>query len=130
MGGTDRLPVDPQALFVYGTLLFPEVLRALLGRVPNRTAAAAAGWRVAALAGRRSPALAPGDGRGRGTLITGLTPDEWRILNAFEDALYELRRLTLTDARHGWAYVWPDDRGEALTEDWDAERFATEHLAS
>src|SRR5215470_5909353 len=121
MGGTDRLPVDPQALFVYGSLLFPEVLRALLGRVPDRTAAAAAGWRVAALAGRRYPGLVPGDGQASGTLITGLAPDEWRILNAFEDDLYELRRLTLTDARHGWAYVWPDDRA-ALTEDWDAER--------
>jgi len=128
-GQTNRLPADSEALFVYGTLLFPDVLQVLLGRVPNRTVAAAAGWRVAALAGRRYPGLVPGDGQASGMLITGLTPDEWRVLNAFEDNVYELRRLTLTDARHGWAYVYSDDR-EVLTDDWDAERFAAEHLPS
>ena len=51
-GRTDRLSVAPEALFVYGSLLIPEVLQALLGRVPDRTAG---GWRVAALAGRRYP---------------------------------------------------------------------------
>jgi hypothetical protein len=121
--------VDPEALFVYGSLLFPEVLQALLGRVPDRTAAAAAGWRVAALAGRRYPGLILGDRQASGILITGLTSEEWRILHAFEDDVYELRRLALTDDRHGWAYVCPDDR-ETLTDDWDAERFAAEHLAS
>ena len=31
------LPPDPGALFAYGTLRFPEVLRELLGRVPELT---------------------------------------------------------------------------------------------
>jgi hypothetical protein len=62
-------------------------------------------------------------------LITGLTSEEWRILDAFEDDVYELRRLALTDDRHGWAYVCQDDR-ETLADDWDAKRFAAEHLAS
>jgi gamma-glutamylcyclotransferase (GGCT)/AIG2-like uncharacterized protein YtfP len=128
-GLTDRLSVGPEALFVYGSLLFPQVLEALLGRSPELTAAAAAGWRVAALTGRQYPGLLPSDRHAIGILITDLTPDEWRVLDAFEDDVYELRRLALTDTRHAWAYVCPDDR-EALTDDWDAERFAAEHLAS
>ena len=43
------LPPDPGALFAYGTLRFPEVLRELLGRVPELTEGTVADWRVAAL---------------------------------------------------------------------------------
>jgi len=128
-GRLDRLSVDPEALFVYGSLLFPEVLQAVLRRVPDRTDAAAAGWHVVALAGRRYPGLVPGDGQANGMLITGLTADDWRVLDAFEDDVYELRQLTLTDARHGWAYICPNEQEEALTNGWDIERFAAEHLA-
>jgi hypothetical protein len=34
-GRLARLPEDPENLFVYGSLLFPEVLQVLLGRVPS-----------------------------------------------------------------------------------------------
>lgn len=40
-GLKDRLSGDLAALFIYGSLLFPEVLRALLGRVPARVPATA-----------------------------------------------------------------------------------------
>ena len=46
------LPSPPAALFAYGTLRFPDVLTALLGRVPEQAPAAVDGWRVAALDGR------------------------------------------------------------------------------
>ena len=121
--------MDPEALFVYGSLLFPDVLQAVLRRVPSRMGAAVEGWRVAALAGRRYPCLVPGDGQASGMLITGLTPDDWRVLDTFEDDVYELRQLALTDARYGWAYVCPDGSVEALADSWDTERFAVEHLA-
>jgi hypothetical protein len=62
-------------------------------------------------------------------LITGLTSEEWRHPRRIRGHVYELCRLALTDDRHGWAYVCPDDR-ETLADDWDAKRFAAEHLAS
>ncbi|WP_250292550.1 gamma-glutamylcyclotransferase, partial [Frankia sp. CiP1_Cm_nod1] len=52
-----RPGVGPSELFVYGTLCFPEVARALLGRLPCSRPAAAAGWRAAALPGRAYPGL-------------------------------------------------------------------------
>jgi gamma-glutamylcyclotransferase (GGCT)/AIG2-like uncharacterized protein YtfP len=128
-GPMDRLSADPEALFAYGSLLFPEVLRALLGRVPERTPAVAAGWRVAALTGRRYPGLVPGDAHAAGMLITGLRPGEWRVVDAFEDDMYELRKLPLSKDRHGWAYVCRDGR-RVLPHDWDLGRFVTDHLAS
>jgi gamma-glutamylcyclotransferase (GGCT)/AIG2-like uncharacterized protein YtfP len=119
-----------EGLFVYGTLRFPDVLRAILGRVPDLTPATARGWRVAALLGRRYPGLVVDpDGCAAGLLLTGLTADEQRILDAFEDDLYDLRRLPLDGGRHGWAYVWTAD-AEVAADDWDPERFTEQHLSA
>ncbi|GLZ12392.1 hypothetical protein Acsp04_26270 [Actinomadura sp. NBRC 104425] len=126
-GRTDRLSVDPEALFVYGSLQFPEVLFALIDRVPDHNPAAAAGWRVATLPGEVYPGLVPGESIARGYLLTGLTADEWQLLDAFENPLYDLKRLDLVDGRHGWAYVC-NPTAEVGDDDWSAERFQAQHL--
>jgi len=87
----------------------------------------APGWRVAALPGRMYPGLVTGKGSATGLLLTDLTPGEWLTLDAFEDDIYELRRLSLAGGRHGWAYVCRDDT-EASPCDWDAEGFAERQL--
>jgi gamma-glutamylcyclotransferase (GGCT)/AIG2-like uncharacterized protein YtfP len=120
---------DGRALFVYGSLLFPDVLRAVLGRVPDRTPATAVGWRAAALRGRLYPGLVPGDTTATGLLITGLTPDEWRVVDAFEDEAYELRRLALADGHVGWTYVWCDE-AQVSPHAWDPELFARRDLSA
>ncbi|WP_341849563.1 gamma-glutamylcyclotransferase family protein [Actinomadura rifamycini] len=127
MGRLSRVVrVGADALFVYGTLQFPEVLTALIGRVPEREAVGAEGWRVAALPGRPYPGIVPGDTIVRGYLITGLDAEEWRLLDAFEGPGYELVRIELTDGRCGWAYVWPSEAGDG---DWSAEEFEAHELA-
>jgi gamma-glutamylcyclotransferase (GGCT)/AIG2-like uncharacterized protein YtfP len=127
--GPDAAPGGRGSLFVYGSLMFPEVLLALLGRAPDSTAASAAGWRVAALRGRSYPGLVPGPGTASGRLLTGLSPGEWRTLDAFEDDRYELRELSLTDGGRSSAYVWTDER-QVSPSDWSPERFATRQLAA
>ncbi|MFF1417985.1 gamma-glutamylcyclotransferase family protein [Streptomyces sp. NPDC058280] len=124
----DRLAANPDALFVYGTLQFGKVLEALLGRVPNGIPAAAAGWRAAALEHRVYPGLVAAAGSTAGLVLRDLSPAEWRTLDGFEDDRYDLRRLTLTDSQHAWAYVWPD--GEVLPQDWDPATFTARHLAA
>ncbi|GAA3764696.1 gamma-glutamylcyclotransferase family protein [Salinactinospora qingdaonensis] len=119
---------EPNALFVYGTLLFPEVLHALIGRKPESVMASAPGWRAAVLYGRPYPGLVPADGAVTGRLLMGLEPEEWRVLDAFEGEEYEPRRIELADGRPGWVYVWLDPESVA-TEDWSAEQFAARHLA-
>jgi gamma-glutamylcyclotransferase (GGCT)/AIG2-like uncharacterized protein YtfP len=114
-------------LFVYGSLLFPEVMRVLIGRVPATTPAALAGWRIAALPGRVYPALVPAEALAKGQLVIDLTPKEWQTLDAFEDPVYDLRRLTLTDGRDAWAYVCPDHT-DASPHDWDIHTFERDHL--
>ncbi|MBH0775143.1 gamma-glutamylcyclotransferase family protein [Nocardia bovistercoris] len=115
------------SLFVYGTLQFPRVLRELIGRSPESAPITVAGWRVAALPGRIYPGLVPDtDGLAHGLLLRGLHADERAILDAFEDAEYELRVL---DTEHGPVptYVWTAD---VAAQDWHPADFAATHLDS
>ncbi|WP_107660724.1 gamma-glutamylcyclotransferase family protein [Nocardia suismassiliense] len=115
------------ALFVYGTLQFPEVLEVLIGRVPPLQPATAPGWRVATLTDRLYPGLVPApNALAHGTVLSGLTPAEWQILDAFEDTEYDLRTIQLTDSTDpAWTYIWTS----AVTqEDWHPQTFATTHL--
>ncbi|MEO3785975.1 gamma-glutamylcyclotransferase family protein [Actinocorallia sp. B10E7] len=113
-------------LFVYGTLRFPEVLDALLGRVPELSPARAEGWRVAALPGRVYPGLVAAGGVADGLLIRGLAPDELELLHAYEDVDYDVVELRLTGGGPALAYRW---LREVLDEDWDLGWFTREVLA-
>ncbi|OEV04335.1 gamma-glutamylcyclotransferase family protein [Streptomyces oceani] len=117
------MAVEHPDLFVYGTLRFPEVLAALLGRVPPRAPARVRGWRAAALAGHVYPGLVPAPGViTAGLVLSGLTAAERRVLDEFEGPEYEPRPLELTDGGRTCSYVW---RGSGvLAEDWDAAAFA------
>jgi hypothetical protein len=114
-------------LFVYWTLQFPDVLGVLLGRIPRISAALLAGWRAAALARRTYPGLTPATTTARGMLLSGLTEDEVVLLDDYESGPYDLRKLTLTDGRDAWAYVWTD-ASSVLAADWSAARFAADQL--
>lgn len=123
-----RLSHGPEVLFCYGTLQFDAVLKALLGRIPAQTQVSAPGYRAAALDGRVYPGLvvAAFGGSASGVVLTDLSSEEWRILDAFEDERYELREVTLSTGKRGWVYVWPG--GDVRPDDWDAEEFQTRHL--
>ncbi|WP_204030831.1 gamma-glutamylcyclotransferase family protein [Sinosporangium siamense] len=125
----DRLAEAPEALFVYGSLLFPEVLLALLDRVPVGVPTVVDGWRVAELAGHSYPVLVPASSSARGRIITGLGMDEWRVIDAFEDEFYELHRLTTTDGRVCWAYAATVPPENVTAGDWDMEYFSDHYLA-
>jgi gamma-glutamylcyclotransferase (GGCT)/AIG2-like uncharacterized protein YtfP len=129
-GRQDLRVTEPDALFVYGTLMFPEVLEVLLGRTPEMAPAALDGWRAAALADRVYPGLVaarPGLAAA-GRVLLGLDHHERDVLDAFEeDEVYERRPVVLADGRPATTYVWLD-AAAVLPTDWDPARFATDHL--
>ncbi|GGZ73394.1 gamma-glutamylcyclotransferase family protein [Streptomyces echinoruber] len=129
-GRRNRLSQDPDVLFCYGTLQFDAVLKALLGRIPERAPACAPGYRAAALEGRVYPGLVVNrfGGAASGVVLTDLSSEEWRILDAFEDERYDLREVLLSNGTSGWAYIWPG--GDVRAEDWDATVFEARHLAA
>jgi gamma-glutamylcyclotransferase (GGCT)/AIG2-like uncharacterized protein YtfP len=105
------------------------VLRVLLDRVPANQPAAVTGWRVAALRDHVYPVLVPADTNAAGQLLTDLSRAEWHVLDAFEDDLYDLTRLTLDDGHHGWAYV-SDTNAMVLPENWNVAEFTIRELRS
>jgi gamma-glutamylcyclotransferase (GGCT)/AIG2-like uncharacterized protein YtfP len=128
---TDAVPPDQPVppLFVYGTLMYPEVLDVLLGRTPDMAPASLHGWRAAALADRVYPGLVAAPGAASGRLLLGLDAHEMEVLDAFEDVLYERRLLELVDGGQAMTYVWLDAT-QVLPHDWDAHHFVTTELTA
>jgi gamma-glutamylcyclotransferase (GGCT)/AIG2-like uncharacterized protein YtfP len=111
------------ALFVYGSLCFDEVLQQLLGRVPMQRPWSVDGWRVAGLRHRPYPGLvAAPAGQARGAVLCDLTPQEWRTLDVYEGPQYQRRPVGVLDGAAVHTYVWlADDLVEPA--DWDREDF-------
>ncbi|WP_083828549.1 gamma-glutamylcyclotransferase family protein [Parafrankia sp. EUN1f] len=120
---------DPAPLFVYGSLLFPDVLRVLIDRDPHRTPVAVTGWRVIALPERIYPGLIHDqDATATGHLFDDLTPSEWVTLDAFEADFYTVGRIALDHDRHAWAYVCANTAELLPAAAWSPDDFARDHL--
>jgi glycerol uptake facilitator protein len=128
LDGRRRAPDAP--LFVYGSLQFADVLRALLHRVPRHAPVEVYGWRAAALPGVEYPGLVPAPpvSKVSGVILVGLEPSEWEILDAFEDPVYHLTLITLADGQQAWTYTCADSTS-ILDPDWSAGSFADHYLA-
>lgn len=123
---------DAAHLFVYGTLMLPEVLRAITDRMPESIPWTVQGWRRVMLRDRTFPGLIPGehDDRTDGMLLLGLTQSERRLLRDYEGPMYELADLGVgSDGSAVVGYVCVDEhltRGRPV---WQPETFSHEMLA-
>lgn len=104
--------------------MFPEVLASLLGHVPTSEPATLPGWRAAALAGRAYPGLVRSDRQTplQGRVLLDLGEHDRQVIDDFEDDLYALIDVVLTDGRHAAAYAWRDS-STVLDDDWDPDHF-------
>ena len=115
--------------FVYGSLMAPEVLSSLLGRVPPRAPACVRGFHRYHIRDRVYPAIARHEDGGRvdGHLLSSLTSRELAVLDWFEDEAYVMRpvRVELADGATAetTAYVYEDTRN--LHGTWDYDEFRT-----
>lgn len=126
-----RSAASAAPLFAYGTLRVPEVLHCLLGRIPAMVPATARGWRITGLPGLVYPALvAATDGEVSGILITGLTTADWLVIDGYEDDLYDLALVALTDGTQSWAYTsWTQPTPNEDRTPWSLDDFLDRHLA-
>lgn len=120
-------------LFVYGTLVFPEVIEALTGRVPESIPAILHGYVRYTVAGQVYPGIVKHrDSSVEGLLYTGITPEELERLNEYEDTFYELMTLDViagTKNLKAFVYVVPLSSIGVLDDTpWDPELFRKNQL--
>ncbi|KAH8503969.1 hypothetical protein H0E87_011565 [Populus deltoides] len=77
-------------VFVYGSLLSDDVVRALLSRIPQSSPAILNGYHRFSIKGRVYPAILPVENKKvSGKVLHGITDPELYILDEFEDVEYE-----------------------------------------
>jgi hypothetical protein len=123
----------PPALFVYGTLQFEAVLRALFGRVPALEPARLADHAVVGLVGRNYPGLVAARGGAVGGWVgDDLGAGEWETLDRWEDACYELATVTVTTGGVGGRVLscgtYRLAAGRGGSGEWSAAAFASTEL--
>ena len=130
-GQPARLSAATNKLFVYGTLLLDDVVRVLIGRIPDYQHAVAPGWQAVCLPQRVYPGLVPGPGEAAGKVFTDLTDTEWATLDAFEDPDYTLATVSVLLSTEvemdALSYTW---RGRHTNQPWSATDFGRDELAN
>ena len=119
-----------ERLFTYGTLQFPAMMRAVLGRTLPLQTAELTGFRRHQVRRRVFPAIVP-DAQGvvPGRLIEGVDPWTLARIDDYEGPPFHRHRVTVSlpdqgDTVEAIAYVLrPRYHCLLLNEDWDAERF-------
>jgi gamma-glutamylcyclotransferase (GGCT)/AIG2-like uncharacterized protein YtfP len=125
---------DGWPLFAYGTLMFPAVIKSVIGRIPDNHSAIIKGYRRLEVAGEFFPGLIrENDESVEGIVYINITRDEWERLTAFEDDFYELQKVTidcLGTNVGALAYIVPPSRKSILSDKvWNPDFFRENHLA-
>jgi gamma-glutamylcyclotransferase (GGCT)/AIG2-like uncharacterized protein YtfP len=121
-------------LFAYGTLQFPEVTRAILGRALAGVPAVLAGYRRARARSADFPGLiaCPG-GSVDGVVYRGVSDADLETLDAFEGELFDRRRVSVApegeESVFVFAYVVAPAFVTHFEGDWDPRAFAANGLA-
>ena len=129
-----EIPDHRATLFAYGTLMFPDVIRSVIGRVPASRSGVIKGYRRLEVAGESFPGLVKGDDESvEGLVYLEISKEEWDCLTAFEDDFHELQQVTVDCLGTGvraLAYIVPPSRKSLLSDKaWNPDAFREKHLA-
>ncbi|PRW18406.1 AIG2 [Chlorella sorokiniana] len=120
--------------FVYGTLQYPQVLQALISRVPRMEPAVIRGYQRHSIRGQVFPGTVPAaaDSCVSGLVLFDLQPAEMEILDEFEGDEYYKQAVAAELASGGTAdtivYLWQDSLRPLLYGEWDPEDFREREL--
>lgn len=124
-----------QNVFVYGSLMFPEIYRKVTGSVPELTDAKLPGFRRYAVEGRGYPAIAPeSEGNVEGKLLINVSDDELQALDSYEgisSGLYSRCRVQVEGPNgqvEAETYVAGYALEKRLKGEWDPAEFEKSYL--
>jgi len=123
------------SLFVYGTLMSPQVLRVLIGRLPELVhSATLEGYRRHPVKGQSFPGMIAGVGSVQGMLLKELTVSEMNVLDWFEGEEYTRKDVNIqcgTTLEMTQTYVWSNPLSDLDTlSEWSYEDFCDFRLDS
>ncbi|HEY5704430.1 MAG TPA: gamma-glutamylcyclotransferase family protein [Terrimicrobiaceae bacterium] len=129
-----EVPFRGRRLFAYGTLMFPAVIKSVIGRVPDSHSAVISGYRRLEVAGESFPGLVTENGGSvEGLLYENISSNEWERLASFEDDFYELQQIIVDCSGTNvgaLAFIVPPSRRSVLSgKVWNPEFFQENHLA-
>lgn len=116
-------------LFVYGTLMCPDVMQALLHKRFTGEPATLSNYRRRRVRGQHYPAIVPAPNEEvHGLLYDDISASQWRTLDAFEGDYYRRVAVTVTLSNNGRAsaqtYVMrPQYRKRLSANDWQLAVF-------
>uniref|UniRef100_A0A1J3C8L5 Putative gamma-glutamylcyclotransferase n=1 Tax=Noccaea caerulescens TaxID=107243 RepID=A0A1J3C8L5_NOCCA len=116
-------------VFVYGSLQEPQVVYVLLNRIPDHVSAVLSGFHRFRLKGRIYPTILPdGTRQVTGKVLKGITDDELKLLDDFEDVEYDRKsvQVVLADTSEKLqvgTYVWRNKNDPDLYGEWDFEEW-------
>ena len=125
---------DGRPLFAYGTLMFPAVIKSVIGRIPDSRPGVIDGYQRLKVAGELFPGLIREDSKSvEGLVYLSITGEEWERLTAFEDDFYELQAVTVecpgTNVS-ALAFIVPASQKSLLSDKtWSPDFFRKNHLA-
>ena len=127
---------NTSSLFAYGTLCAPVVINKVIGRVPYGTKATIKGYSCYQVNGCLFPGVrASGlESETPGILYEGITPNEFSLLDEYEDDFYErvsVQVFSEEDLGYCFAqiYIIPEPHWHVLSSrHWDLDEFCAEHV--
>ncbi|XP_076881955.1 AIG2-like protein D [Bidens hawaiensis] len=116
-----------RSVFVYGSLLADDVVRALLRRIPQNSPATHNDYHRFSVKGRVYPAILPVENKKvTGRVLLDITAPELDILDKFEDYEYDRKLVDVSllgssDILQAYTYVWANKDDPDLYGEWDFE---------
>ena len=116
-------------VFAYGTLMFDEVMEAVVGRRFDGVPARLRGYERYQVRGQSYPAIVRReDGVTEGILFSGIDEETLARLDRFEGSSYQREWLALDTGERAWAYVVAPGNEPLLSgAPWNPEAFLREH---
>jgi gamma-glutamylcyclotransferase (GGCT)/AIG2-like uncharacterized protein YtfP len=121
-------------IFLYGTLMIPEVLRRVTGRAYDTRAAVLHGFARLKVKGESYPALLPfPDMETDGIVVLDVGTEALSRLDAFEGELYQREEVTVEVGQDEWLeaetfVIRPAAYARLSAEAWDEDEFRELHL--
>ncbi|MFY0651281.1 MAG: gamma-glutamylcyclotransferase [Cyclobacteriaceae bacterium] len=125
--------MKPQYIFFYGTLMNPDVYRAVTGKELIAEDARLEGYQIYTLKERVYPGIMPSPSASVMGFFKKIVESELDRLDWFEGNEYERRIVKIIDHKEhklaSWVYVLKEECQDILDgEGWDYEFFASNHL--